>query len=221
MKQRLAANLGWKLLSLLLAFLLWIAVAQQPELATSISVPILFHNVPPDLEIASEVTDRAHLEIRGPSGRLTSASLSQVAVVFNLAAIAPGERTFTIRENTIWGLPLGVTFYRAVPSQISIRFEHQITKDVRVEPSYEQPPAPGYEVVHYQFSPSTVKIRGPEESVQDVDRVTTDPIDLTLARRRGGVRVHVHLTDPQLRLVSPAGVLFWATVEKIPNKESK
>jgi YbbR domain-containing protein len=220
-KEFFVTNVGWKLLSLLLAFLLWVAVAQQPELTTSISVPILFRNVPPDLELASEVVDRAHIEIRGPSGRLTAANLAQVAVVFNVATMPTTDRSFTIRQNMVWGLPLGVEFYRAVPSQVYLRFEHQVVKDVPVTPEYEKPEPPGYEVTSYHFSPTTVKIRGPEEWLKDVDHVTTDPIDLKQAIKDGQFRTHVHLPNDQVRLDSHAAVIFYGKIEKVTNKESK
>jgi hypothetical protein len=220
-KEFFVTNVGWKLLSLLLSFLLWIAVAQQPELTTSISVPILFRNVPPDLELASEVVDRAHLEIRGPSGRLTAANLAQVAVVFNVATLPTSERSFTIRPNMVWGLPLGVDFYRAVPSQVYLRFEHQVVKEVPVAPEYDKPASEGYSVTSYHFSPGTVKIRGPEEWVKNVDHVITDPIDLKRAVKDGKFRTHVHLPNDQVRLDSPSAVIFFGKIEKVSNKESQ
>lgn len=222
MKQLVVANLGWKLLSLVLSYLLWVAVAQDPELTTSISAPILFRDIPADLEIATtDATERAHLEVRGPSGRLTAANLAQVAVIFNMATLQAGERTFTISERTVWGLPLGVSFYRAVPSQVSLHFERQISKEVPVEPAYLKPPPSGYAVASYRFMPSTVKIRGPEQQVKDVDRVTTDPIDLSHLKSLSAIRVHVRLSDPQIRLDSLAAVMFTAKIEKVSHKETK
>jgi YbbR domain-containing protein len=221
MKKFFVTNVGWKLTSLLLAFLLWIAVAQQPELTTSIAVPILFRNVPSDLELASEVVDRAHLEIRGPAGRLTAANLAQVAVVFDVATLHPGERSFNIRPRMVWGLPLGVVFYRAVPSQVNLRFEHQIVKEVPVTPNYDQPEPPGYVVSSYHINPVRVKIRGPEEWVKDVDSVATDPIDLKKLIQDGKVSVHVHLPNDQVRLESSSTVVFFGKIEKVSNKESK
>ena len=47
----LTRNIGWKLLALLIAVALWIAVAREPELDTSLSVPIEFKNIPDDLDI--------------------------------------------------------------------------------------------------------------------------------------------------------------------------
>ncbi len=85
MRQLLTRNLGWKLLSLLIAIALWIAVAREPEVATSLSVPVDFRNMRDDLDIDGNLPDRVRLEVRGPSGRLTRDNLSAVAVVLDLS----------------------------------------------------------------------------------------------------------------------------------------
>src|SRR5271155_3766687 len=121
-RRLLLHNLGWKLLSLALAFVLWAALAREPELATSIPAPLLFQNLPDDLDISSNVPERVHLELRGPSGRLTPQSLAQTAVVLDFKGAVPGQRTFTIRERDVH-LPVGVVFYRAVPSQVQFALE--------------------------------------------------------------------------------------------------
>jgi len=41
----LTRNLGWKLLSLLIALALWVAVAREPQLATSLTIPVEFRNM--------------------------------------------------------------------------------------------------------------------------------------------------------------------------------
>src|SRR6266478_3446188 len=117
MKQFFTHNVGWKLLSLAIAIALWIAVAREPELATALSVPVELKNIPDDLDIGSNVPDRVHLEVRGPSGRLSRDNLSDLAVVLDLSGAHVGERTYTVHPSNT-NLPAGVEFYRAVPSQI-------------------------------------------------------------------------------------------------------
>ena len=116
MRQLLTQNLGWKLLSLLLAVVLWLAIAREPEVAASLSVPVEFKNMRDDLDIIGNLPDRVILEVRGPSGRLTRDNLSTVAAVLDLSDAQPGERTYNIRGRNL-NLPAGVVFYRAVPSQ--------------------------------------------------------------------------------------------------------
>src|SRR5580704_11151811 len=114
MIQLLTRNLGWKLLSLLIAIVLWISVAREPEVATSVSVPVEFKNPRDDLDISGDLPDRVRLEVRGPSGRLTRDSLSTVAAMIDLSDAQPGERTYTIRGRNL-NLPSGVVFYQAIP----------------------------------------------------------------------------------------------------------
>ena len=216
MKRFLTENIAWKLLSILLSFLLWVVVAREPELATSISAPILFRNIPTDLDLASDVPERVQLEVRGPAPRLTPASLSQTAVVLDLSDLQPGEQTFTIRDRNIRQLPIGVMFFRAVPSQVSMRFERLVSKDVPIEPTYERSPPEGYSVTSYRFEPPKVRIRGPESRVRNIDYVKTDPIDISGIVSQASKRAHVRVGDPQVHLESSAQVQCIVTLRKLP-----
>src|ERR1700682_2453331 len=99
MKAWVTNNFGWKLLSLAIAIILWYTVVGEPELATSLTVPVQYKNNPRDLEISSEVPDRVRLEVRGPSQKLNPSSLSGSAVILDLSTFhQPGEQTFTISK---------------------------------------------------------------------------------------------------------------------------
>ena len=221
MRQLLTRNLGWKLLSLLIAIALWLAVAREPELATSLSVPIQFKNIPEDLDIGSEVPDRIHLEIRGPSGRLTRDNLADVAMVLDLSDARLGERTYTVRDVN-FNLPAGVSFYRAVPSQITLRFERLMSREVPVYPRFSKLPPEGYRIKSTPSpQPKMVRIRGPEERVKRIDQVMTDPIDLSAAVGEQEFRTHVNVGDPQVRLEVPTVITLKVTLEKISPKAAQ
>ena len=200
MKQLFTRNLGWKLLSLLIAAVLWVAVAREPELATSLSVPVEFKNMPEDLDFSSAVPDHVQLEVRGQSGRLSHDNLADVAVVVDLGDAHSGVRTYTVRENNL-NLPSGVSFYRAIPSQLTVRFEHVISRDIPVKSMYEHL-SPGYRVQSEELSPAKVRIRGPEQRIRDMQYALTDPIDLTGVVGSKEIRTHINVGDPQLRLES-------------------
>ncbi len=216
MKRFFISNIGWKLLALGIAVILWVSLASEPELATSISVPIFFRYLPEDLDISSDPLTGVHLEIRGPARRLSPESLAQAAVVFNLSDVQPGERTFTVDAFNIRGLPIGVQFYRAVPSQIRLRFERLLTKDVTIEPVYSKPPPNGYTVVKAWLNPDKARLRGPEGPVQSIQHVNTDPIDLSGIVGHNAMRVLVHVGDPQVRLESSAAIMFNVEMQKVP-----
>lgn len=221
MKQLLTENLGWKALSLAIAIGLWISLAREPELATSLSVPLEFKNIPEGLDIGSSVADRIRLEVRGPSGRLSRDNLANVAVVLDLSDAHPGERTYTIHRSNL-NLPFGVSFYRAVPSQVTMRFDRLVTREVEIALGpFSKPPPDGYRVRSYSLDPPRIRIRGPEERVKAISRVTLDPVDLSGVVGEAEFHTHVNLGEPQVRLEGPITVTLKVALEKIPPKEIK
>jgi hypothetical protein len=207
------ANLQWKILALLLAIVSWSVVVGEPELVTSRSVPIFYKNLPRDLEIGSDVPATVHLEIRGPAGKLTPPSLAETAVFFDLGSVnAPGERTFTVTGESI-NLPLGVQLWRAVPSQLRLRFQRIETKSVRVEIRAGAPPS-GYAVTSQTTSPRELTILGPEDHVKLVSTAQTDPIDLSSTVGRAEFHVHAYVADPQIRFQGSPIVTVRVDVEK-------
>jgi YbbR domain-containing protein len=208
-------NLQWKALSLAIAYALWFGLVREPELVTSHSVPIFFKELPRDLEIGSDVPDRVHVEIRGPAGKLTPNSLSETAVQLDLSTVeAPGERTFTI-TNASLNLPAGVAFLRAVPSQLRLRFDRILSKEVEVQVRIGAPQPPGYRVVEQQVQPSRLKITGPENRVSQIESAQTDPIDLAGVVSQSEFRVHAYVSDPQVRFEGAPLVTVRVKVEKI------
>ena len=190
-------NLPWFALSLAIALVLWVFVVGQPEMVTSQPALIFFKNLPRDLEVGSDVPDRVHIELRGPAGKLSAARLSDTAVLLDLASVrSPGERTFTISPSSL-SLPVGVTFLRAVPSQLRLRFDRIMSKEVPVQ--VRTTGKDGLDIVRQEIAPSTLKISGPEQHVQQIDFAQTDPIDLSGMSNEGQFSVHAYVADPQVR----------------------
>lgn len=116
----LTHNLGWKLLSVLLAMLLWIAVEGEPELVTVQEVPVFYRNVEPTLALVSRPPATVRLELRGASDVLSRENLSNVVVLLNLAGVtAPGEKTFPIADDNVLQ-PAGVIFVRSDPPEVTL-----------------------------------------------------------------------------------------------------
>jgi hypothetical protein len=116
-------NLGWKLLSVGLAVLLWIAVEGEPELVTLQSVPVYYRSVEASLALVANPPNAVRLELRGPSDVLGRDNLSSVAVVLDLAGLSePGERVFPISRANV-NLPAGVNFVRSDPAELRLHLD--------------------------------------------------------------------------------------------------
>jgi len=208
-------NIGWKLLALVLAVLLWLVIVRNPELATAIQVQVLYRGMPEELVMNSDVVQTVRLEIRGPSDQLTPESLTGAMVLLDLGSVEdPGDRTYMIRTSNV-SLPRGVTLSRAVPSQIRIRFERRASREVQVRVRLSTPPA-GYELERYVVTPKTLRVVGPEGNVSNLEFVETDSIDLSEVVGSSEFQVNSHVSDPQVRFEASPLVSVRVFVRRSP-----
>ena len=210
----LTKNLGWKLLSLSLAVLLWGIFVRDPELSTTVSVPVLFRGMPQQLELSGHLLERVQLEVRGPSSQLGPDDLASAAVVLDLGNVdRPGDRTYTISESRV-ELPTGVAFARAIPSQIRIHFERRVSRLLPVRIRISDPPPDGYRVVNQEVTPEALAVVGPESNVERLSFVDTDSIDLSGVVGSTQFQVNTFVADDQVRFEDQPQVTVRVEVEK-------
>lgn len=89
-----AHNFGLKLISLLLATGLWLALVHDPIAEVAVEAPIVFRNVPEGLWMNYERIPRAQIVLRGPEREVRRLQPSDVHAEIDLAGVQPGERTF-------------------------------------------------------------------------------------------------------------------------------
>ena len=199
MRPLVPKNLGWKLGSLLLAILLWLAFSATPDIVSTHTAPILYRNLAPSLLVTGDAPENIHVELRGPAGQLTAASLADTVALFDLASVGgPGERTFTISDAKL-NLPRNVSFLRAVPSQLRLRFARLLTRDVPVQIRFSGALPPGRQLVSKTSTPETLRIAGSENQVLTVQNVETDAIDLSTVTESGEYHVNAFVSNPQVR----------------------
>jgi YbbR domain-containing protein len=213
----LTRNITWKLLSFGLAILLWMVVVRDPELHTTVPVPVLYRGMPQNLELSGELQDRVQVELRGPASQLTPEDLADAAVVLDLGAVEkPGDRTYTIEPSNV-SLPAGVRLSRAVPSQLRLHFERRMSRRVPVRVRFSAGPPDGFEVVSNSVTPDTLAIVGPESNVRLIAFVDTDSIDLSNVFAPAEFSVNVYVADAQVRFEGVPRVTVRVEVARVPH----
>ncbi|WP_321477130.1 CdaR family protein [uncultured Paludibaculum sp.] len=220
MMKPLTRNLGWKLASLLAAFVMWLLVSGARELTTSITVPVQYRNIPKSLEISSDMMEQVHLVLRGPSPLLTRLAPGGLPLVIDLSdARTPGQRTFTLDSRNI-ALPAGVTLERAVPAQIQIRLETRISRDVPVKPQFENMPE-GMHIQSAEVTPARLTIVGPQSRVRHIQEVLTDAVDLRMLDSNGNIASTAYSGDAQVNFTTSPSVTIHVTVVPKPSDQGK
>jgi YbbR domain-containing protein len=207
-------HLGWKLGSLLLAVLLWIAISGQPDAVTQREIPLLFRNLPGDLLITGDPPQSVRIELRGAESRLTSTTLAETVAVFDLSGVHdPSEQTFTVSTTNL-NLPEDVAFLRAVPSQFRLRFARLKSKEVPVEIRLTGALPEGWHLKSRSVVPDRLRVAGSETRIESVRSVETDPIDLGRITASGIVKVNTFISEPQVHFESSPVVTVSLVLEK-------
>lgn len=193
-------NAGLKILSLVIAVFLWMAISREPRAEVTLAVPIEFHNSPENLEINTENIQQVQVRASGPAGAVHSVSAADVHAFVNLEAATPGEHTYDLHVR----VPRDIEVVQVIPSQFRISFDNRATKQVEVRPRVIGATAPGFRMVDVKVDPSSVKITGPEKRVDSIDAVITDPVDASGVMGQATFNTHIYVSDPLVRLTGPS-----------------
>ncbi|MBM3761994.1 MAG: YbbR-like domain-containing protein [Acidobacteria bacterium] len=207
-------NIPAKLLSILIAFLLWFALVDEPELIETVTVPVEYRNLANNLDLSPDAPNRIQLQVRGARTRLNEVSPDRTNIVLDLTSMSePSSRTFTIQDNAI-NLPPTVTLVRAIPSQLRVKLERRMHKDLPVTITYEEPIPSYLKVISSSIKPERIKVVGPESRINMANALATEPISLKDVKSGAPLRVNVLLTDAELSIVgSPLVTISFQTTQ--------
>ncbi|MDQ1471542.1 MAG: hypothetical protein QOJ99_3022 [Bryobacterales bacterium] len=198
----LTHNFGWKLLSLLVAIIVWWNIGNDPDLATFISAPVQFRNYPSDLEISSPIVDTIDVETRGPAGQLSDLRSAHLSAVIDFSTVkSPGERTFTLTSQEVQ-LPRGLQLVRTVPAQLRFTFERRATRELKVDVPTSGVLPQGLSLDSIEVYPPALTITGPESRVRAASNAVTDPVDLRQVTADSQRPLSVFVSEPEVRFVN-------------------
>jgi len=210
-------NLGLKLVSLVLAVGLWLAVTKQPSAEVAVEVPIAFENMPGNLEISSVDVPKAQIRLRGPEREIRRLQSSDISVDLWLDVTRPGERTFDLASHEVHH-PRALQVVQVIPSQVRLAFDVRATRQVPIQPRLVGTLAPGYQIGRIVVEPSVISIVGPEKRVEAVESAITDPVDITGVMNRITLIRNAYIADPLVQVTNLDQVRITITVERVvPN----
>src|SRR5262249_10350775 len=158
-------HLGLKLLSFVMALLLWMVVSGEQTVERGLRVPMELQQLPPGLELTGDIPTTVDLRVKGPSSALSRGAPGDLVAVTDLRGAQEGRRLFPLtREQS--RVPFNVEVVQVTPSAVAITFERSASRMVPVTPAVDGRPAPGYVVGAKTSDPARVEVVGPESVVK-------------------------------------------------------
>jgi YbbR domain-containing protein len=213
-----AHNVLLKIVSLLLAILLWLAVARDPVAEVEMRVPIEFQNLPDNLEIDSANSTEVQVRVRGPERVIHRLQAADVHAEINLATVRPGERTFDLSSSQIH-VPQDLEVVQIIPGQFHLSFDERETRLIGVQPRVTGTFASGQRVTQVIADPPNVTITGPRRRVDAVEAAITDPVDASGVMTRATFVTHAYVTDPLIQVAHPTSIRVTVIMEASGDKK--
>ncbi|OPY78255.1 MAG: YbbR-like protein [Syntrophorhabdus sp. PtaU1.Bin058] len=163
-----------KLLSLVLAVLLWFAVSYIGESKMSVSVPISTGNPGEAYMMTAMDSEDVLVTINGPVSALKNMKARDIRVHLDLSDLKEGKHTFSLLKGDI-EVPKGVQVEQVKPDSVSVEIEPVIEKRLKTIVRLDKKWASQYMVK--SWSPVYVVAEGAKSSLADKTFIETQPVD--------------------------------------------
>lgn len=186
-------NLSLKLVSLVIAVVLWFVVLGSRNVEVTKEVPVEIIT-PADLVVANEVPDKVAFRLSGPKAFLRNiVNRKEDPIRVNLSTAKAGLVTYRFFSDNIQ-IPIGVKVLSINPTAIIVKLEYVKRKEVPVKLLTRGEVPEGYRLTRLELGRNSVKLRGAETRVDQVIEAPTVPIDLSQLRESGEREVAIDLS---------------------------
>ena len=206
-------RIGLKIVSVVLAALIWLIVSGEQIVERGFRIPLEFSNLPVGLELASDAPTVVDVRVRGSSGALGRLTPGELVAILDLRQARAGQRLFHLSGDEVRA-PFGVDVVHVAPSSLAITFEPSAEKQVAVSPVVEGEPAAGFEVQQVTADPAVVVVAGPTTAVRATNEAITEPVSVAGASSTVTELVNVGVADPVVHLRSLEAVRVTVTIAR-------
>jgi len=214
-KRCVVHNFSLKLMSLIFATALWFMISRDDRPAElAVRAPIVFQNVPSELEISSESVPEALIRVRGPERVIRQLRNNDVQAVLDLAGSKAEARTFDLTAQQV-DHPREVSVVQVVPSQLRLSFDTRLSREVEVHPRVTGNFASGDQIVRIDADPPRITISGPRHHVEKIDAAITDPIDASGTLGSAVFTTNAYVADPLVQVAQGTSIRVTIVVEKL------
>lgn len=200
-----AGNFPLKLLSLLLAVVLWFFVGGENRINKNVMIPIEIINLPRDLVISNQFKKEIEVTVNGPRSVILEMSKKAVTRQVDLSKATPGTMVIENDKDHI-PVPRGVTVQRVQPASIILSLDKLISKNFPVSARTVGEVAKNYYVKEVRTDPDVITITGPQTILMQLDELYTKPINLDNVRKSAQIQVPLELPPPIVDLIGETSV---------------
>lgn len=214
---KLADNLGLKLLSVALAFAIWLYVNSQGLVSINFAVPIEPRGLADGLILADISETTADVRLKGRENTLDRVSSRRVQVYIDLSGTGAGEHWVGMDHAHVEVSP-PVEVSSVMPRQVRVKIERRATRKMALTADVEGEPVAGYKITGIRVKPEQVTVTGPESAFDGLARLRTQPVDISGLTASLTREVRLDFGGRDLKVTEGAPVYVTIDVEAVSAK---
>ena len=194
----LAKNPILKVISLILAIILWLFVKSERSGEVGLVTPLELYGLPSYLMVTHMTVDTINVRIDGPLSQLEKLVTREIRARVDLSHVTPGANYFDILPEDLT-IPQGFTVSQISPSSVTIEIDRVGSKIVHVKAMTMGRPAKGYRVIRISIDPPYVNLEGAQGQLIHLKEVSTEEVDISGFKETIAVDVPLRLADLKLK----------------------
>ncbi|MHB8067462.1 MAG: CdaR family protein [Desulfobaccales bacterium] len=203
---------GLKLLSLLLAVALWLAVGVEEPTETTLSISLELVNLPAGMMITSEIPPSLQVRVMGPGSAVRKLGQTRLAQTIDLTGFKRGRHSLPLGSKN-FNFPRGVQVTRVQPNPLAITLAPTMVRTLQVQPVLEGKPPEGYEIVGVKVRPPQISVKGPYAEIADLKSLSTIPLEVGHLTATATLAGELDFKNLHLALQDQSPILVEVTVE--------
>lgn len=187
-----------KIISLILAIILWIFVKSKSGGEVGLVVPLEFYRVPSSL-IVTHVTDEAiNVRINGSVMQLQRLPTREIRARIDCSRARPGANSFDILPDN-FNIPKVLEVTQISPSSVKVELDRVIDKIVHVKAVVKGRPARGHRVLKISIDPPYINLQGARSRLTGLKEVSTEEVDISGLKETVEVEAPLRTADLGLK----------------------
>jgi len=175
-KEIIFRNWQLKVLSLLLALVLWIILIPEEKTFAekNLTVNLELVNIPLELEVLEPPDTRLNLKIRARKRLINDLRPESFSAQLDMSRASIYQQEYLIDASMIKA-PAKVEIVSFSPAYVHVKLERTKKLEMEVVPTIIGRPPDGYRLVGVEINPTKVMVAGPESKVRARDKVIHQP----------------------------------------------
>lgn len=198
LRQFILENWTLKLMSIFLAWILWLFVRAETGGERVITIPLEVQ-ISRNMEITNERPNSVDVTVRGTVSNVWFGQALPTCSI-DLQGLDEGEHVVPLTpENVRIPRASGLEVLKVSPARVNLVLERSISREVPVVVPTRGEPTPGFDIYGKFAIPSMILITGPRSHVQQIEHISSEPVSLTGQKQSLRVFANLSIRDSRIR----------------------